>query len=38
MRVIKAIGDEDVTDDQLFRALIILEGAEPDEPDENPGA
>ena len=35
MRVIKAIGDEDVTDDQLLRALMILEGADP---DENQGA
>jgi hypothetical protein len=29
------LGDERVTDDQLRRALIILEGLEP---DENPGA
>jgi hypothetical protein len=31
----KAIGDEDISDDQLFRALIILEGADP---NENQGA
>jgi hypothetical protein len=35
MRLMKAIGDEDISDDQLLRALIILERAGP---DENQGA
>lgn len=35
LRLMKAIGDEDISDDQLFRALIILEGADP---NENQGA
>ncbi len=35
MRLMKAIGDEEISDDQLLRALIILEGADP---DENQGA
>jgi tetratricopeptide (TPR) repeat protein len=35
LRLMKAIGDEDISDDQLLRALIILEGAAS---DENHGA
>lgn len=35
LRTMELLGDERVTDDQLRRALIILEGLEP---DENPGA
>lgn len=35
LRTMGALGDERVTDDQLRRALIILEGLEP---EENPEA
>jgi hypothetical protein len=35
LRTMELLGDERVTDDQLRRALIILEGLEP---DGNPGA
>ena len=35
LRAMEMLGDDDLTDDQLRRALIILEGLEP---DENPGA
>ena len=35
LRTMELLGDERVTDDQLRRALIILEGLEP---DEAPGA
>jgi hypothetical protein len=35
LRAMEMLGDERVSDDQLRRALIILEGVEP---DENPGA
>lgn len=31
LRTMELLGDERVTDDQLRRALIILEGLEPDE-------
>jgi hypothetical protein len=33
--VIKAIGDEDVSDDQFLRALMILEGIEREENQES---
>ncbi len=35
LRAMEMLGNERVSDDQLRRALIILEGVEP---DENPGA
>jgi hypothetical protein len=35
LRAMEMLGDDDLSDDQLRRALIILEGLEP---DENPGA
>ena len=35
LMIMEMLGDELVSDDQLRRALIILEGLEP---DENPGA
>ena len=31
LRLMETIGDEDISDDQLLRALVILEGLEPDE-------